>query len=301
MMALTTKRNCPNCGLEVKNSKLEVEAKYPAETLTANQLQDFFVGFRKDQCFFTYFRCTCGLLWCPEYFHQEALDDLYRSIPENNLVSGKKDSQATQIGYAELLFRITKVQSPILEVGADVGELIGAIKDRSPEIQGYAIEPNTKVLDQLESRLGTSKNIYPSLLLFPKDIKPRLILAIHVIDHLINPREFFEGISEISSGQCEFFIVVHNEVSLLRRIMQNRWAPFCLQHPQLFNPKTLAEILRSSGFKHVSNKKTFNWIAPKQVAHLLETISILPRGTSKFIPSKSIPIKLGNFAMLAKK
>lgn len=156
-MDLTAKRNCPSCGLEVKHSTLEIEAKFPAENQTANQLRDFFVGFRKDQCFFTYFRCICGILWCPEYFHEEALDEIYRNIPENILVSGEKDSIKTKVGYADLIFKLNRVISPVLEIGADLGSLIGEIVDRKPAINTYAVEPNEKVYARLASRLSSKK------------------------------------------------------------------------------------------------------------------------------------------------
>ena len=241
-MNLTTKRNCPNCGRDPKHSTVEIKAKFPAENQTAKELQDFFVGFRKDQCFFTYFRCTCGLLWCPEYFHQEALDEIYRDIPENILVSGEKDSKKTQIGYADLIFKMNQVVSPILEIGADIGELVGEVVDRKPSIQAYVIEPNKKVYTQLSSKLRSEHKIYSDLADFPNSIQPKLIIAVHVIDHLIDPRKFLQELVSISSPKVELFIIVHNEASLLRNILKNRWAPFCLQHPQIFNILSLIHI-----------------------------------------------------------
>jgi hypothetical protein len=300
-VTLTTKRKCPNCGLESKHSLLEVKAKFPAENLTSSQLQDFFVGFRKDQCFFSYFRCICGLLWCPEYFHQGALDEIYKDIPENILVSGEKDSKKTQGGYVDLIFKMNQVVSPILEVGADIGALIGEVVDRKPGVQVYAIEPNKKVHTQLSLRLGSKRKIYSDLADFPNSIQPKLIIAVHVVDHLIDPRKFLQEIVSISSPKVELFIIVHNEASLLRNILQNRWAPFCLQHPQIFNIKSLTSLLKSVGFLEINNRKTSNWISPKQAGILLESISILPAGISALLPNVGIPIKLGNFAVSAQK
>jgi hypothetical protein len=298
---LTSKRKCPNCGLDSKHSTLEVKAKNPAENLTAKQLEDFFVGFRKDQCFFTYYRCACGLLWCPEYFHQGALNEIYKNIPENNLVSGEKDSKKTQIGYTDLIFKMNQVVSPVLEIGADIGNLVGEIVDRKPSIQAYAVEPNQKVITKLASRLGSKNNIYPDLFDFPNSIKPKLIIAIHVIDHLIEPRKFIEKLDSISSTEAELFIVVHNEASLLRKMLKNKWAPFCLQHPQIFSVKTLTSLLKSVGFLNVHTRKTSNWISPKHAGKLLESISIIPTGISSLLPNAAFPLKLGNFALSAQK
>jgi hypothetical protein len=298
-MNLTIKRNCPNCGLDPKYSLVEIKAKNPAENQTAKQLQDFFVGFRKDQCFFTYFRCTCGLLWCPEYFHQDALDEIYKNIPENNFISGEKDSKKTQIGYTDLIFKMNQVVSPVLEVGADIGELVGEIVDRKPNIQAYAIEPNKRVYSQLSSRLGSKNNIYADLSEVPNSIQPKLIIAVHVIDHLVDPRKYLKDLMSISSRKVELFTIVHNEASLLRNVLKSRWAPFCLQHPQIFNVKTLTSLLKSVGFKNIHNRKTTNWISPKQAGELLESISILPSGAATLFPSKAVKIRLGNFAIAA--
>jgi len=298
-MNLTIKRNCPNCGLDPKYSLVEIKAKNPAENQTAKQLQDFFVGFRKDQCFFTYFRCTCGLLWCPEYFHQDALDEIYKNIPENNFISGEKDSKKTQIGYTDLIFKMNQVVSPVLEVGADIGELVGEIVDRKPNIQAYAIEPNKRVYSQLSSRLGSKNNIYADLSEVPNSIQPKLIIAVHVIDHLVDPRKYLKDLMSISSRKVELFTIVHNEASLLRNVLKSRWAPFCLQHPQIFNIKTLTSLLKSVGFKNIHNRKTTNWISPKQAGELLESISILPSGAATLFPSKAVKIRLGNFAIAA--
>jgi len=298
-MNLTIKRNCPNCGLDPKYSLVEIKAKNPAENQTAKQLQDFFVGFRKDQCFFTYFRCTCGLLWCPEYFHKDALDEIYKNIPENNFISGEKDSKKTQIGYTDLIFKMNQVVSPVLEVGADIGELVGEIVDRKPNIQAYAIEPNKRVYSQLSSRLGSKNNIYADLSEVPNSIQPKLIIAVHVIDHLVDPRKYLKDLMSISSRKVELFTIVHNEASLLRNVLKSRWAPFCLQHPQIFNIKTLTSLLKSVGFKNIHNRKTTNWISPKQAGELLESISILPSGAATLFPSKAVKIRLGNFAIAA--
>lgn len=300
-MTLTFKRDCPNCGLGVKYSNPEVEAKFPAENLTTNQLQDFFVGFRKDQCFFTYFRCSCGILWCPEYFHQEALDEIYKNIPENTLVSGEVDSVKTQIRYVDLLLKISPINSPILEIGADKGTLIGEIVNRKPDLKAYVIEPNKNVLSHIESKLGNKSSIYSKLSDFPVSIKPRLIIAVHVIDHLIEPKKYIENLSLIASTDVEIFILVHNEKSLLRKIMKERWIPFCLQHPQIFNQKTLGFLLNTTGFEGAKFYKTSNWISLNQVGKILESISILPVNFSSWFPNLAVPIKLGNIAVTAQK
>ena len=48
------------------------------------------------------------------------------------------------------------------------------------------------------------------------------------------------------------------ESSLLRRLFGARWPPFCLQHPQLYRPRTMAAMLNAAGFGGVRLKRTVN-------------------------------------------
>jgi len=124
---------------------------------------------------------------------------------------------------------------------------------------------------------------------------------VHVLDHLIEPRKFLESISSISSPAAELFIVVHNENSLLRKILKDRWVLFCLQHPQIFNINTITSLLTGTRFRNIRIQKTYNWITLKQAGKIFESISILPSNATRVLPNIAIPVKLGNFAVSAQK
>ena len=45
--------------------------------------------------------------------------------------------------------------------------------------------------------------------------------------------------------------VVHNEKSIMAKVLKNRWPAYRLQHPHLFNPSTINLFFKRSKFKKV--------------------------------------------------
>lgn len=293
-------RDCPLCGASAESSQLEVKARKPAEDIGFEQLRDYFIGFRSEQCFFSYYRCQkCNLLWNPTYLSPNALMEIYSSMPPNLDVSGESDSERTQVSYAKWFRMGEKTSLTYLEVGADVGLLTRTVIQSPQVASGVAIEPNQVVHDRLLQNMITKGSIHTDLATVPTEIKFDLISMIHVLDHLPEPQTYLSELRDRSNPDVQLLIVVHNETSLLRRILRTRWAPFCLQHPQLFGPKTLATMLNSAGFQVLRHGRTKNYITPKQMASLAESIRLIPGGSSRLLPDTSLPLRLGNTATIA--
>lgn len=299
-MNLIGRRNCPLCGSDVELSTPEVSASIPAESLTESELIEFFIGFRKEQCFFTYFRCSiCGILWCPEYFTADGLEHLYSSMPENNAVSGEKDTARTQDEYARRMISRKLVGRSLMDIGADTGLLSKALLESGQVDRIIAIEPNKAVHLELASNIGPQGLVVESVSDLEPSISVQAAAAIHVLDHLLEPIDYVRSVTKHMNGTSHFYAVVHNERSLLRVLLGRRWAPFCLQHPQLFNPSTLANILARVGFERSEVTRTRNWMSLKQAATLMSSISIAPQSLSQWVPGWSIPTKLGNIDISA--
>lgn len=290
-------RNCPCCGFD--DFKIEVKAKTKAENLTDEMLREYFVGFRKDQCFFSYARCnSCGILYCPKYFSQAALDELYSSMPDNTTVSGEQDSERTQIGYASF-FNSFRARPKYLEIGADIGLLTSEFSNKFNASQADAIEPNLDVHQRFLSRMNTPSSVYTSGEKLPVGSKYDAIAAIHVVDHLLNPLEELRANSKrlVTGGQ--FLIVIHNEKSALRKLLNKKWPPFCLQHPQLFNPTTISNLLEQAGLTSIRIQKTKNYLSLRQIFNLASSIGLFPKSGINRIPLWSAPVKLGNIAVIS--
>jgi hypothetical protein len=137
------------------------------------------------------------------------------------------------------------------------------------------------------------------------DIAPEslfdVITGIHVYDHLVNLREELATLSRLSISDSRILIVVHDESSLLRRLINKKWPPFCLQHPQLFNPSTIKKALLQAGFEDIEIAKSTNWFPITHIAGMACSLFGI-RGTwTKRLPKTEIPLRLGNMIIVAKK
>jgi len=299
--SIKVSRNCPICMEETACDSEIAKAKFVAEELDNEKLRDFFVGFRSEQCFFTFARCNkCGLVFSPTYFNPEAMSQLYSSMPENTSVSGERDSVRTQERYAGF-FPKSEQSGGYLELGADIGLLAKKLKDRQNFSFKHAVEPNLDVHLELKQNLGSNSQIFVSSENLPEESKYSHVAAVHVFDHLFDPRKELEKLAGHMTGESFLLIVVHNEKSLLRQILNRKWPPFCLQHPQLYNRETITKLLNEEGFDVVRIRKTFNYISIRHGLDLLRTIGVFPKDLKINLPSISVPLPLGNIAVLARK
>lgn len=290
-------RNCPLCGADPARSKLEVEASMPAEKQTADALKEFFIGFRSGQCFFSYYRCNeCSLLWCPTYFSEDFLTELYSQMPPNVAVSGETDSRKTQSGYAKQIIAQHSGDMKILEIGADIGLILQSLIDQASVSSVVAVEPNTAVHAMLKMNTYDAVKVYENIKQVPRDLDINLVVAIHVLDHLLSPSSTIGELANLTNDAhtLRLFSVVHDENSFLRTFLRRKWAPFCLQHPQLFNEQTLTTLYKQNGFTQVLTGKTTNWLEISQMAALANQIGLIPHRLAHLAPNVSLPVKLGN-------
>lgn len=291
-------RNCPNCDENISNSSREVCSKMPAELLSYIEVKEHFVGLRKDQIFFSYYRCNnCQTLYCPWYFNSNQLTDLYTNMPDNLMGEAKDNAEKTHKGYVKWAFKNTSLETnslSYLEIGPDIGLVSAQVDILFTPTSSLLIEPNRGVHEELSKSMQNCKDVSISEEL-KSSRKFDLIFGVHVIDHLLNPKVFIESLLQNSNINTEFIIVVHNEKSLLRKVLKKKWPPFCLQHPQLFNPTTLRSLLKNSGWNLILYSKTSNWFGVQNISMHLATIIGLKKLLPKRLPNFTLPIRLGNF------
>ena len=296
------RRNCPLCGSSKISTKPNSSAKHPAEFMPWETAKSYFIGLRSDQVFFSYYRCQdCGLLYCPWYFNPKQIFELYAEMPDNMMGEDKSTVSKTQSAYARWIMRPGVSNNRCLEIGPDIGlfaKEIAAIN--TPEHVTF-IEPNVSTRGELIANLsGVSSIEVVSFLDSMRETKFSLVAGIHVYDHLLNPLQDLIEIRKKAESGANIAIVVHNEKSFLRRLLKSKWPPFCLQHPQLYNPKTLKLILESSNWSLCKRSKTKNWYHVKNLAHVASSVLGIKMPLIKYIPNVEIPLKLGNMIILAK-
>jgi hypothetical protein len=166
----------------------------------------------------------------------------------------------------------------------------------------YMVEPNAAVHKELSQNLGKSNHqeICTDVEKLTEN-KFDLVVGIHVLDHLLSPKSDLAAVSGISDTIQTASFVVHNEKSLLRKILREKWPPFCLQHPQLYNRKTLRKMLEMSNFSDFKITRSINYYHLNNLSTMLFRILGLPQWLNKVVPHIEMPFILGNITVTARK
>lgn len=293
-------RNCPLCGSGVAQG--EVHSARPAQTLTLDALQPFWSGLFKEKLFFSYHRCDhCGLLYNPVYFDDRQLSELYANMAPNMELVADDAIVATQRGYFERAARTARLDGGYLEIGPDVGYIVADAARTGNFEHFWLFEPNLAIHDALRANAGGRP---ATLLSDMSDLSPvpdnsvGLAVMIHVLDHLTEPLAMLQQIRRKLRPGGTLLVVTHNEGSLLRKLLGVRWPPFCLQHPELYNPGTMRTMLQRAGFSAIEVERSRNYFP---VDFLARQAAWAVGLKLKKVPLPAIPVglRLGNMLALA--
>ncbi len=265
-------------------------------------IRPFWNGFHDEKIFFSYHRCRpCGQMFAPVFLNGEQLSELYSNLPPNMETVPTDLVDATQRGYWEAATRGRTLGGDYLEIGADVGYLARHAAKSGKFDKFWLTEPNLSVHEQLaRSAEGRPYEILTDM----DDLSPvpdgsvGMAVMIHVLDHILDPRGMLEQIRAKLRPDGILAIVTHNEASLLRKVMGNRWPPFCLQHPELYNPVSIARLANAAGFTTVDVSRSKNYFPiPMLVSEVGRGVGLkldkLP------LPKISLGLKLGNMMTIA--
>jgi hypothetical protein len=274
---------------------------HPAEFMPWERAKSYFIGLRSNQVFFSYYRCqNCELLYCPWYFNPKQISELYAAMPDNTMGEDKSTVSKTQSAYARWIMRPGVSNSRYLEVGPDIGLVAKEIVNLNSPQHITFLEPNQSVKAELMANVSGIESI--EVVDFIESMQEKnfsLVVGVHVYDHLLKPLHDLQELRKNVSPGAHLAIVVHNEKSTLRKLLNSKWPPFCLQHPQLYNPETLREILNLAGWKVISTERSTNWYHLKHFVKMGAGILGISPMISKLAPNIEVPIKLGNMISIS--
>lgn len=297
------RRACPICGSREIPLRPDSIASKPAEKMSWEEAKNYFIGLRNDQVFFSYFRCLeCDLLYCPWYFTREQIAILYSEMPDNTMGEDKSTVSKTQSAYAQWILQDGVRADSYLEVGPDIGLVSRRVIALQTPKRVSFIEPNISVRQELLDSTSEVSSI--EIVDFIENLENSaftLIVGIHVYDHLLDPIQDLRSLHKRADMGAHLSIVVHNEKSTLRRLLNAKWPPFCLQHPQLYNPKTLEKLLDKSGWSVKKIEKSTNWYHLRYFINTGLSVLGLKDPFSRLLPNIEFPIRLGNMITLAVK
>jgi hypothetical protein len=297
-------RVCPGC---TENTRQE-SVKPPVSAMDSewDAISKGWSGLYNQRMFFPYCRCDgCGMLYNPTYFNADQLDELYRSMAPNMAEAvDPAILQQTQKGYVDLVAQELQGDGGYLEIGPDIGTFAVACSDVTAFSHYWFVEPNEAVWSSLHAAFpGQATSIESSLSSIEKipDRSLKLAVAIHVLDHIIDPLDTLRLISRKLANGGIFLAVTHDERSMLARVLGKNWPAYCLQHPHLFNTKTIAQMFTQADYRLVGVRKTSN-VFP---AGFLVRQGVWA-GLGKKIPplgvleNLNLKLRLGNIAAVAR-
>ena len=255
-------RACPICGQHdvVKG----VASKVRGENQEWSEIGESWRGLFGEKSFFTFARCAnCGLLYCPEYFSEQQLGELYASMEANMNELPSTILEKTQLGYFYAIRDYCKSSGDYLELGPDIGYFTRLCSKNGNFASFWLIEPNRTIWPELKSSIisNSGVHLYSDLADVAKIPSGSLTFgaAIHVLDHLIDPLTVLRRIREKMAVNGYFMCVTHDEQSLLARILGARWPAYCLQHPQIYNSRSIIELFNAAGFEVITVRKSVNY------------------------------------------
>lgn len=299
------REKCPSCFTPASKTKLAVFSSPTAEETPLYQHEKFLSGYSNQRIFFSYHRCQqCKLLYCPIYYTQKQLDQLYQRQMENMAEVPVQARHLTQKAYYQALIKYHKHAGNYLEIGADIGLFAKFFAENPATTHLYLYEPNIQVHEILKLNLNNKNHSIFTNNYVAADIpfeSLSTVSIIHTLDHILEPRELMRDVyKNLKSGGC-VLIVTHDESSLLARLLKRKWPPYTLQHPHLFQPKTITALLQTEGFHVLACKKIPNYFP---LTHFIKG-GMTALGFEHFpLPNSSkfiLPINLGNILTIAQK
>jgi hypothetical protein len=295
-------RLCPVCSTPSTPKDVLVRAPLRAESIDASRRDEYWRGFRSRPCFFDYARCPdCAQLFCPTYYSQTSLDLLYSSMPDNTAGADANVLSATQESYIDYLAAQRPLVGTYMEIGPDIGLATSAASRRGQLQRAILIEPNRSVHEELRSSTrNVPTDIFESIDQLESTDLADTVVLIHVLDHLIDPLAYLQGLRRHMTVGGLLLAVVHNEASLLRRVLGVRWPPFCLQHPQLYRTETLGRVFTEAGFGVVCSSPTKNVLPLRHVVETGASLLGISGSWTRHVPGANLHLRLGNIMMVAR-
>ena len=272
--------------------------------MTLAELRPFWSGLFKEKVFFTYERCgACGQLYAPHFYTNGQLGELYANMAPNMEDVPGPALEATQRGYWRAAKRRRLPPGGFLEIGPDIGYIVRHAAKEGDFDRFWLFEPNRAVHTELADAAGERPHVISTDM---DDLSPvpdgsiSLAVMIHVLDHLLDPIAILKQIEAKLRPGGVLMIVTHNEKSLLRRLMGVKFPPFCLQHPELYNPASMTALLQRAGYTSVDVGRSANFFP---IAFMLRQAAWTVGLDLARLPLPKLPVglKLGNMITFASK
>ncbi len=226
-------RNCPGC-LSSNNH------------LFSKHLNFSFV--KCDSCFSIFMNPGPTEQIVQEFYRHSAnykfwSEEIYPKTRESRRESLHQD-RATFILEASQKFSKTRIPRKVLEIGAGTGDTLSVLMGLTDgSVEGYAIEPNLSMKNSLlENKINVMEDISQI-----DAIKFDIIMAFEVLEHFLNPDDFFKFYSHLLAEDGLIILSTPNAHSLEVQILKDESSTIDIEHISLLTPAALHSLANRHG------------------------------------------------------
>ena len=240
---------------------------------------------------------------CESCINTQALSVLYaQSHGHHPLLS-----QAAADTYAQYFlenFSPFPFQGRVLEIGCGPGFFLKTLIQKDYN-QVHGVEPSQEAVEQAGEVKGLIYNGMFGAGIYPKEYFD-VICAFQMFDHLADPKQFLKDCWDNLKPQGSLFLIMHNIKALPAQILGRNCPMLDIEHPFLYNPKTIIQMLEANRFEV---QKEFSVLNRYPLSYWMQLLP-LPSGIKKSmldflgkVPVGKIPVTLGlgNMGIIARK
>ena len=289
---------CAICGCSAHDREL-----YSANFKSQDLAPEIFSARRMpDSVHYRIVECRqCGLIRSNPVLDEDVIAGLYASSHFTYPLEAAYAARTYGTYFKRYAGDVSKDGS-ILEIGCGNGTFLQWLMD-----QGYSsvrgIEPSQEAVAAAGTRKPLIHNGFFSRGIYPP-ASFDCLCAFQVFDHMYQPDEFLEQAKHYLKKGGKLFMVMHNIGALPARVLGRACPMIDIEHPFLYNKKTLKKIMERHGFKDmrlfsVSNRYPLKyWLAlmPLSLGLKKKAMDFL---TNHPIGTMPVTLGLGNMGIVA--
>ena len=188
----------------------------------------------------------CGLQFLDPKPNQKALDEIYKDYYKAWGINSSEDvvSSMKRLNFKSYIYKITKyiTKGKLLDIGCATGELMLVAQDKGFDVYGVEVSPYG--IEKCKQLFDVNKILSKKLEMgdFPKDFFDIITLA-DVIEHIQEPKDFFNTIIHILKPGGILMIVTPDTSSWISKMMGSHWMQYKHEHLYYYNRKNIKRYL----------------------------------------------------------
>jgi SAM-dependent methyltransferase len=202
--------------------------------------------------------CDCGLIYNNPQEKEEVLEYIYSEVVDDDYLNERPWKRASFIENIKILEQF-KNSGSILDVGCGHGFFLEQLNHSRWESYGIDLGVSAiKVAKKTDSEIYNT-SIYKAPF---ENEKFDVITGFHILEHLPNPRKFFEKCYGLLKKGGLIYLEIPDIGSAPARMFKRRWWYIMRFHTFYFTYKTLNSMLKDTGYKPLY------WYRPTKIWYL---------------------------------